>query len=45
MRIVNLSHGAYFLLGGYVALTVIGHRLAGARASGGGATIAISSAS
>jgi branched-chain amino acid transport system permease protein len=23
MRIVNLSHGAYFLLGGYVALTVI----------------------
>jgi branched-chain amino acid transport system permease protein len=24
MRIVNLSHGAYFLLGGYVALTVIG---------------------
>lgn len=24
MRIVNLSHGAYFLLGGYVALSVIG---------------------
>lgn len=24
MRIVNLSHGSYFLLGGYVALTVIG---------------------
>jgi len=24
MRIVNLAHGAYFLLGGYVALTVIG---------------------
>jgi branched-chain amino acid transport system permease protein len=24
MRIVNLSHGAYFLLGGYVALAVIG---------------------
>ena len=23
MRIVNLSHGSYFLLGGYVALTVI----------------------
>ena len=23
MRIVNLSHGAYFLLGGYVALSVI----------------------
>jgi len=23
MRIVNLAHGAYFLLGGYVALTVI----------------------
>src|SRR5688500_6297140 len=23
MRIVNLSHGAYFLLGGYVALTVM----------------------
>jgi branched-chain amino acid transport system permease protein len=23
MRIVNLSHGAYFLLGGYVAITVI----------------------
>src|SRR4029078_13298060 len=25
MRIVNLSHGSYFLLGGYVALSVIGH--------------------
>jgi branched-chain amino acid transport system permease protein len=25
MRIVNLSHGAYFLLGGYVALSVIGY--------------------
>jgi branched-chain amino acid transport system permease protein len=25
MRIVNLSHGAYFLLGGYVALSVIDH--------------------
>jgi branched-chain amino acid transport system permease protein len=24
MRIVNLAHGAYFLLGGYVALSVIG---------------------
>ena len=24
MRIVNLSHGSYFLLGGYVALSVIG---------------------
>ena len=24
MRIVNLSHGAYFLLGGYVAISVIG---------------------
>ena len=24
MRIVNLSHGAYFLLGGYLALSVIG---------------------
>ena len=24
MRIVNLAHGAYFLLGGYVALTAIG---------------------
>jgi branched-chain amino acid transport system permease protein len=24
MRIVNLSHGSYFLLGGYIALTVIG---------------------
>src|SRR5687767_9901054 len=24
MRIVNLSHGAYFLIGGYIALTVIG---------------------
>jgi len=23
MRIVNLAHGSYFLLGGYVALTVI----------------------
>src|SRR5262245_916084 len=23
MRIVNLSHGSYFLLGGYVALSVI----------------------
>ena len=23
MRIVNLAHGAYFLLGGYVALSVI----------------------
>ena len=23
MRIVNLSHGAYFLLGGYVAITVM----------------------
>src|SRR5262245_40217432 len=23
MRIVNLSHGSYFLLGGYIALTVI----------------------
>jgi branched-chain amino acid transport system permease protein len=23
MRIVNLSHGSYFMLGGYVALTVI----------------------
>ena len=25
MRIVNLSHGSYFLLGGYVALSVIGY--------------------
>jgi branched-chain amino acid transport system permease protein len=25
MRIVNLAHGSYFLLGGYVALTVIRH--------------------
>ena len=41
MRIVNLAHGAYFLLGGYVALTVIGHRVLGARASGGGLTIAL----
>ena len=24
MRIVNLAHGSYFMLGGYVALTVIG---------------------
>jgi branched-chain amino acid transport system permease protein len=24
MRIVNLAHGSYFLLGGYIALTVIG---------------------
>src|SRR5262245_30610512 len=23
MRIVNLSHGAYFLLGGYIAISVI----------------------
>jgi len=23
MRIVNLAHGAYFMLGGYVALSVI----------------------
>ena len=27
MRIVNLAHGSYFLLGGYIALSVIGaHR-------------------
>jgi branched-chain amino acid transport system permease protein len=25
MRIVNLAHGSYFLLGGYIALTVIQH--------------------
>ena len=38
MRIVNLSHGAYFLWGGYIALSVIcGDRLLGAVAAGGGA--------
>jgi len=25
MRIVNMSHGAFYLLGGYVGLTVLGH--------------------
>ena len=35
MRIVNLSHGAYFLWGGYIALSVIcGDRLVGAVAAG-----------
>ena len=42
MRIVNLSHGAYFLLGGYIALSVIwatGSWAAGA--AGSGAAVAV----
>ena len=35
MRIVNLSHGSYFLLGGYVALSVIAcDRIMGVVAAG-----------
>ncbi len=34
MRIVNLSHGAYFLWGGYIALSVIWRPAPGAVAGG-----------